>query len=64
MGSEQLLWVVIGIVIAVQSYDKARAAWKKRIGNPGYGERIAKLETAMEGIEEDIKLIKEKLNLI
>jgi len=58
-----ILWVVIGILIAVQAYDKARSAWKRRINNPAYGERIAKLETSMEGVEEDIKAIKDKLNL-
>lgn len=61
----EIQWVVIGVIIAVQAYDKARMAWKRRNGNPGnYGERIASLETSMEGVEEDIKAIKDKLNLI
>lgn len=66
MQPEQIIqWVIIGIVIAVFAYDKARGAWKRRNGNPGnYGERIAGLETAMKGIEEDVKAIKEKLNLV
>ena len=57
-------WVVIGIVITAFAYDKARATWKRRNGNPGYGERLAALEKAMEGVEDDIKQIKGKLNLI
>ncbi len=58
-------WVFIGIVLAIVAYDKARGAWKKKNGNPGnYGERIASLETSMEGVEEDIKAIKDKLNLV
>lgn len=65
MPSEPILWIVIGIVIAVQAYDKARGAWKRRNGNPGnYGERIKGLETAMEGVEDDIKRIKDKLDLV
>lgn len=58
-------WVVIGIVITVFTYKEARGAWKRKNGNPGnYGERIASLETSMEGVEEDIKAIKDKLNLV
>lgn len=57
-------WVVIGIVITAFAYDKARGVWKKRNGNPGYGERIAELEKGMEVIEKDIKAIKDRLNLV
>jgi len=60
-----ILWVVIGILIAVQAYDKARGAWKKRNGNPGnQGERIARLETAMKDVKDDVMVIKRKLNLV
>jgi len=35
---------------------------KKKADNPGYGERIATLEEAVENIKEDIKEINRKLN--
>ena len=37
---------------------------KKDPNNPGYGERIATLEEAVENIEEDLRKIKNKLDLI
>ena len=65
MPSEPIIWIVIGIIIAVQAYDKARTAWKRRNGNPGnYGEKIGRLEERMEGVEEDVKAIKDRLNLV
>lgn len=57
-------WVIIGIIISVQTYGIARGAWKRRNGNPGYGERIAKLEEAMDDVKNVIEKIKDKLNLI
>lgn len=65
MPSEPLIWIVLGLNIALQTYDKARGAWKRRNGNPGnYGERIKGLETSMKDVKEDVKRIKDKLNLI
>ena len=44
-------------------YYKSR--YRKRNNNPGgYGERIGKIETKIENIEDDIRRIKNKLNLI
>jgi len=58
-------WVFIGVILAIVALDKARSAWKRRNGNPGnYGGRIIKLETKMEDMEEDVKQIKRKLNII
>jgi hypothetical protein len=72
-------WILVGIAVAFVAIDRAikfynAFAWKRNgrnrrkslndSGNPGYGERIAKLETAMEGVEEDVKAIKDKLNLV
>jgi len=62
--SQIIQYVLIGIIIAAIAFDKARGAFKRRNNNPGYGERIAKLETAVEGIEDDLKIIKERLNLV
>lgn len=60
----EIQWAVIGVIIAVQTFDKARSAWKRRNGNPGYGTRLTKLETKMNDVKEDVKAIKNKLNLI
>lgn len=57
-------WVIIGIIISVQTYSIARAVWKRKNGNPGYGEKIGRLEERMDDVVEDVKAIKDKLNLI
>lgn len=63
--SQIIQWVFIGVILAIVAYDKARGIWKRRNDNPrNYGERIAKLEEAMENVQEDIRKIKEKLDLI
>lgn len=63
--SQIIQWVIIGVVLAIVTIDKARGAWKRRSnGNPGYGERIATLEEAMQHVEDDIKQIKRKLNIV
>jgi len=42
-----------------------RARYRKRNNNPGgYGERMGKIETRLEDIENDLERIKDKLNLI
>ena len=42
-----------------------RSKYKKKGNNPGnYGERMGKIETRLEDIEEDIGRIKDKLDLI
>lgn len=42
-----------------------RSRYRKKNNNPGnYGERMGKIETRLEDIEEDIKRIKDKLDLI
>ena len=42
-----------------------RSRYRKRNNNPGnYGVKIGKLETKVENIEEDIRKIKDKLDLI
>lgn len=56
---------VVSLIIERIFYYKSKYKKKNnRSDNPGYGERIAKLETAMEGVEEDVKAIKRKLNLV
>lgn len=71
--------ILVGIAVAFVALERAlkiyaHVAWKRNgknrikslndLDNPGYGNRITKLETLMEGVEEDIKAIKKKLNLI
>lgn len=42
-----------------------RSRYRKRNNNPGgYGERMGKIETRLEDIENDLERIKDKLNLI
>ena len=42
-----------------------RSRYRKKNNNPGnYGIKIGKLETKVEDIEEDIRAIKKKLDLI
>ncbi len=41
-----------------------RSLYKKKNNNPGYGIKIGKLETRVGNIEDDIKRIKDKLDLI
>ena len=36
----------------------------KKGNNPNYGERMGKIETRLEDIENDLERIKDKLNLI
>lgn len=57
----QLLWFLGLAVIALT--QALVLALKLKKNNPGkYGERIAKLETEVKNIKEDIKEIKDKLN--
>lgn len=56
-------WIILGIIIAVLAFDKvSKLKLFKNSNNPGYGERIAGLETDMKNVKEDIIEIKVKLN--
>lgn len=52
---------VASLLIERFFYYKSRYKEKKN-GNPGYGERIASLETDMENVKDDIREIKEGLS--
>ena len=64
-------WVMLGVVIGIMAFDKVKA-WQMRNGrksNPGNpsnlgtpSERMTRLETKVDNIEEDIKGIWRKLD--
>jgi len=59
-GQTVYQWIVIGILVMAYAIEKAKKLFSN---NPkGHGERIAKLETEIDNIKEDINEIKKKLN--
>lgn len=54
-------WVTLGILVAFVAFDKAKK-WFKSSDNPGYGERIAKLEKGQEEIEGRLERIESGIN--
>jgi len=55
-------WILIGVLIAFQAFEKAKKLFKNSSNNPGnHGERIASLETDMKNVKEDIAEIKKLL---
>lgn len=61
MESQIYQWIVLGIVVAFIAIEKAKKLFSNK-SNPGYGERIASLESSMKDIERRLERIEDKLN--
>jgi len=62
MDQQQIFqWIIIGIAVAFVAFERAKKLFGKS-NNPGYGERIARLEEQMEDTERRLERIEGKLN--
>lgn len=68
MQIDPLLIIVVGGSVGALLIERVfyyKSKYRKRNSNPNnYGVKIGKLETKVKNIEDDIKRIKDKLDLI